>query len=159
MYVSEEICVPPMNSDKSVKEGTSGFFRRKKGNFSLLDDSGLVREGVPVNVDDVIIGKIIVKSSKSGEETRIDCSKVIKQGEDGIVDRVYTSYTPQGYKMVKVVIRKLRIPEMGDKFASRCAQKGVAGIMYKQEDMPFNSEGICPDLIINPHAIPSCCSA
>lgn len=152
MYTFETICVPPPSNGK---QGEPGYFRRKNGNFSLLDERGVVREGIYVKQDDFIIGKILTKSSKSGNETKTDCSVSIKAGEEGIVDRVYVSTTPNGYKMVKVVIRKQKIPEVGDKFASRAAQKGTVGATYRQEDMPFNDDGICPDIIINPHCIPS----
>ena len=154
MYTFETICIPPQSSSK-IKIGESGYFKRKNANFKFLDEKGVVKERTSVKAGDVIIGKILTKCSKTGEESKTDCSVVVKHGEDGIVDRVNITITPNGYKMVKIVIRNQRIPEVGDKFASRAAQKGTVGAVYRQEDMPFNSDGICPDIIINPHAIPS----
>jgi DNA-directed RNA polymerase II subunit RPB2 len=118
-----------------------------------------------VKKGDVLVGKIVVKCSKhisSGElvpsvhtETKTDISRVAQDDEEGIVDRVYCRTTPNGYKLVKVVIRNERRPTVGDKFASRAAQKGTIGMIYRQEDMPFTAEGIVPDIVINPHCIPS----
>ena len=154
MYTFETICIPPPSS-VGIKDGQPGYFRRKSGNYSLLDHNGIVRERIHVKKGDFIIGKISTKSSKSGDETKTDCSICIKHGEEGIVDQVHITTTPNGYKMVNVIIRQVRIPEIGDKFASRSAQKGTCGATYRQEDMPFNKDGICPDIIINPHCIPS----
>lgn len=154
MYTFETIGVPP-ESSFGIKPDQPGYFRRKNGNFSLLDHRGVVRKGITVKKGDFIIGKILTKTSKSGEETKSDCSICIKQGEEGIIDMVDVTTTPNGYKMVKVRVRQQRIPEIGDKFASRAAQKGTCGAVYRQEDMPFNKDGIVPDIIINPHCIPS----
>jgi hypothetical protein len=114
MYTFETICVPPVSQNK---EDRAGFFRRKNGNYSLLDESGVVRKGIHVKKGDIVIGKIHTKISKSGEETKTDCSVALKGGEEGIVDKREILTTPNGYKIVKVVIRKQRIPEIGDKLA------------------------------------------
>ena len=158
-YTFEKIGIPPLDK------------RRGDVNYSLLDNNGIVRLRHPTYIDkngktcgggavfvqkgDVIIGKILVQSNKSGEEELSDNSLVLKKGEDGYIDRIFVSTTPNGYKLVKIVIRKLRIPEVGDKFASRSAQKGTCGMIYPQEDMPWTADGISPDIIMNPHALPS----
>ena len=120
-----------------------------------MDLDGIVEVGVSVIKGDIIIGKIITKNTKNGDEERKDASVSIKNGEEGVVDRVLVSTTPDGYKMVKVVIRKIKIPEIGDKFASRAAQKGTTGRIISQIDMPFDKDGITPDIVVNAHALPS----
>lgn len=166
-YSFEEICMPPRNSDPTIKEGQIGYFRRKKANYSLLDEHGIVRprerfengkwvgSATVLKKGDVIIGKVVVTGGKSAEESKIDASVIIQPGEEGIIDRVHIMITPNGYKLVKIVIRVTRIPQLGDKFASRSAQKGTIGMVYRQEDMPFTSQGISPDIIINPMCMPS----
>ena len=156
-YNAEKICIPPIDR------------RKHDANYGLLDENGIVRLRHPKWIDekgkirggdalfvkkgDVIIGKISIQSDKSGNEIFSDCSLVIGKGEEGYIDRIFSTITPNGYKLVKIVIRSLRIPEVGDKFASRAAQKGTVGMVYKQEDMPFTREGIVPDIIINPHCL------
>ena len=117
-YTYETISLPPFNK------------RHQNYNYGFLDERGIVRtridgKAVYVSKGDVIIGKILTKSGKDKEEELIDCSITIKQGEEGYIDRVKETITPNGYKLVKVVIRNQRIPEVGDKFASRAAQKGT----------------------------------
>ena len=136
--------------------------RKLDVNYSLLGPDGIVMKRFPngkqvsVKKGDVLIGKIFIDSSKGvGNEIITDCSFVVKKEDEGYIDRIVNSITPDGYKLVKVVIRSERIPEIGDKFASRAAQKGTCGMVYREEDMPWTAEGIRPDIIINPHCIPS----
>jgi DNA-directed RNA polymerase II subunit RPB2 len=125
-------------------------------NYEKLDERGVIKIGQELCVGDVMISKYKIVTSKDGCEIKTDTSLVCKnKNECGIIDNVIVKITPSGYKCVKIKTRKLRIPEIGDKFASREAQKGTCGMIFPQHDMPFTSDGIVPDIIMNPHAIPS----
>jgi len=147
-YNYETICLPPVDK------------RKRNANYSFLGENGIVKTrlnngNVYVTKGDVIIGKILTKSNKNGEEEIFDCSYIIKNGEEGYIDRVIETVTPNGYKMIKVTIRNQKIPEAGDKCASRSAQKGTIGLVMSQEDMPFTQDGITPDILINSLCLPS----
>lgn len=75
--------------------------------------------------------------------------------EDSYIDKVMITSTADEYILIKSYVRQTRIPEVGDKFSSRHGQKGVCGLIPRQEDMPFSESGICPDIIMNPHGFPS----
>lgn len=128
--------------------------RHNSNCYTKLDDEGLVKLGSKVTTGDVIIGKTL-NITKNNEIVTKDCSIIIKQGESGIIDKVIVTTTIDGYKLIKIKIRSLRVPEVGDKFASRAAQKGTCGMIFNQEDMPFTESGMVPDIIINAHCIPS----
>lgn len=124
--------------------------QNKTMNYSKLGPNGIVLKGVPVYKGDIIIGKTLTKVQKD-EDEKTDCSLAVGNGEEGTVDEIWEGLNEDGYKMVKIRIRQLRIPEVGDKFASRSSQKGVCGLLLTQEDMPFTESGMTPDIIINPH--------
>lgn len=154
--------------EEEKKRGNSDFeciclpkyqYRNRNYDYSLLDDKGLVcKKNTYLKKGVVIIGKTSNKVKKGDKNKDIHTSDVsvsIKQGEEGYLDSVLDTLTNEGTRVIKIRIRIPRIPEIGDKFASSTAQKGTCGMIYRQEDMPFDKNGITPDLIINPHAIPS----
>lgn len=121
--------------------------------YSELDQYGLVKENTYVNDKTVLIGKIT--DNPDDKEVFIDDSSFPKKGQEGYVDKTFITEGEQGTRIAKVRVRNERIPNIGDKFASRCGQKGTVGIVIPEQDMPFTEYGIRPDIIINPHAIPS----
>ncbi|GAG91008.1 unnamed protein product, partial [marine sediment metagenome] len=120
--------------------------------YSAIDENGIARLGSFVREGDCIIGKV----RKNIVTGRVEnASTYVGVGQEGIVDRVLVSTNPEGMRVVKVKLRQIRKPIMGDKFASRHAQKSTLGLILPQEDMPYTAGGITPDIIINPHCIPS----
>jgi DNA-directed RNA polymerase II subunit RPB2 len=121
--------------------------------YSQLDKWGLIRENTPVDDKMVVIGK--VTSNAMDSEVVVDSSIFPKKGQLGFVDKSFITEGEEGFRIAKVRIREERVPAIGDKMASRAGQKGTLGLIIPEQDMPFTADGIRPDLIINPHAIPS----
>ena len=128
----------------------------KPGSSSKLNNNGFVDKNIYVDSNDIIIGKLTpIKDKKSNNKEYKDNSTLLRNNENGWIDEVYINTNGEGNRFSKVRVRTNREPEIGDKFSSRHGQKGTVGMTYRQEDMPFNKDGISPDIIINPHAIPS----
>lgn len=131
----------------------------KFANYDKLNSNGLLRENTLVNNKDIIIGKVNPIKENKTDYTKVvkfqDKSRIYRTNEETYVDRNVVDRNGDGYTFCKVKVRAHRKPVIGDKFSSRAGQKGTIGIILPEEDMPFNSDGVRPDIIINPHAIPS----
>jgi len=142
------------DEDKFCKPRLDKLLFPKPCDYSKLNNDGFVPENTYVSDGDIIIGKVIPMKGHNEYNYR-DASTNIRTNEEGYIDSNYIGRNSDGYKFGKVKIRSIRIPEIGDKFSSRHGQKGTIGMIYPEEDMPFTKEGIKPDLIMNPHAVPS----
>eukprot|EP01029_Cantina_marsupialis_P012875 TRINITY_DN284_c0_g2_i1.p1 TRINITY_DN284_c0_g2~~TRINITY_DN284_c0_g2_i1.p1 ORF type:complete len:1190 (-),score=385.43 TRINITY_DN284_c0_g2_i1:234-3803(-) len=131
---------------------------RRQGAFNKMDIDGLPYPGCFITDKDFLIGKTLSISNSYASSSVVqkrDKSIKMKAKEQGVVDKVMLTTNQTGNKFVQIRVRSVRIPQVGDKFSSRHGQKGTIGMTYRQEDMPFTQEGITPDIIVNPHAVPS----
>ena len=139
---------------KPDRQNTIGM---KGHNYNKLLLNGFPSINSKVNSNDIIIGKYFSIKNKSNSYKYVNkcCSTKLKNNEHGYLDKVILSKNEDGYQFTKVRIRSNRKPTIGDKHSSRHGQKGTIGIVLNQEDMPFTKNGIVPDIIMNPHAVPS----
>ena len=121
--------------------------------YNYLDENGLIKENTKMNDKMVVIGKCV--NNPMTPDVFTDASVSTKKGQLGFVDKAFITEQEEGKRLAKIRIREERIPSIGDKLCSRAGQKGTVGIIIPEEDMPFTADGIRPDLIVNPHALPS----
>ena len=160
-YTSEQRIESKLKNEQFEVPDRRQVSKYRMGNYGKLDCEGLIPPGTKVRGDDIIIGKTgLIQYDEDDEKAEIikrktDLSEAIRPSEEGTIESVMLTTNRSGYTIAKVKCRSVRIPQIGDKFASRHGQKGTIGMTYRQEDMPFSMEGITPDIIVNPHAIPS----
>jgi len=150
LFGNEEIrCKPDKSNTKNMKFA----------NYDKLDSKGIVKENTLIEDRDIIIGKVLPIKENKNDFTKTmkhsDESISFRTHEESYVDKNYIETNGDGYNFCKVRIRNYRKPVIGDKFSSRHGQKGTIGNIIPEEDMPFTADGLKPDIIINPHAIPS----
>ena len=130
----DNLCIPPLHIRKNGKD------------YSHLSVNGLPRIGVKLEAGDILCGMV---------DKQTDCSILVSLGEDGVVDNILETTNENHYKLVKIRIKTIKVPELGDKICSRSAQKSTIGLILNPEDMPTCVNGIIPDLLLNPHSMPS----
>jgi DNA-directed RNA polymerase subunit B len=148
--LKDEIVIP----DKDV----SGY--RTEESYKYLEDDGIVYPEASMISGEVVIGKIsppkfLSEAREISIQTKKEASSAIRQEETGIVDAVFITQDKEGNKIIKVRTRELRIPEIGDKFSVPHGQKGIVGMIAPEADIPFTVSGIRPDIMFNPHGVPS----
>lgn len=147
----DEISIP----NKEVK----GYKTEK--DYRLLEDDGIIFTGAEIREDDVLVGKVSpprflgeFEEFSFAANIKRESSITVKHGEKGIVDMILLTENEEGNRIVQIKVRENRIPEVGDKFASKYGQKGVISYLVNPEDMPYSASGIVPDIIFSPHGIP-----
>jgi DNA-directed RNA polymerase II subunit RPB2 len=156
MYKDEEHRnVTSGKEEKFMKPNRASTRGYKTSSYHAIQEGGLPRTGAMIGESDVVIGKVTnLKHDTNGYAYR-DSSTTHKNSETCRVDGVWQDKNSDGYPFVKVRVVSERIPEIGDKVSSRHGQKGTCGILLNEEDMPYTASGMRPDLIMNPHAVPS----
>lgn len=161
IYHTEKDEDKKLNGDEEIrcKPDASKTKGMKFGNYEKLNSKGIMPENTLIENKDIIMGKVLPIKENRNDHTKIikyeDASKMHRTTEDSYIDKNYVERNGDGYVICKVRIRTMRKPVIGDKLSSRHGQKGTIGNIIPEMDMPFTSKGQRPDIIINPHAIPS----
>lgn len=148
--LKDEIAIPEKDS--------SGY--KTEASYKHLEEDGVIYPEADVNEGEVLIGKMsppkfLSEAREISVRTKKESSVTMRQEEKGTIDSVFITEDEEGNKIVQIKTRDQRIPEIGDKFATAHGQKGVVGAIVPEEDMPFTSKGIRPDVMFNPHGLPS----
>ena len=161
IYHTEKDEDKKINGDEEIrcKPDSTKTKGMKYGNYDKVTNAGIIPENTLLENNDVIIAKVVPIKENRNDHTKVikyeDLSRTYLTHEESYIDKNYIDRNGDGYNFCKVRVRTVRRPVIGDKFSSRHGQKGTIGNIIPECDMPFTSAGLKPDIIINPHAIPS----
>ena len=156
MYKDEEHRnVTSGREEKFMKPSKHNTRKYKTSSYAAIGDNGIPIMNTILQENDVVIGKVVNLRNDSAGYTYRDASTTHKNTEPCRIDGVWQDKNSDGYPFIKVRVVSERVPQIGDKFSSRHGQKGTVGMLLNEEDMPFTKDGLRPDLIMNPHAVPS----
>jgi len=156
MYKDEEHRnVTSGREEKFMKPNKHNTRKYKNSSYAAIGDNGIPIMNTVLQENDVVIGKVVNLRNDTAGYTYRDASTTHKNTEPCRIDGVWQDKNSDGYPFIKVRVVSERVPQIGDKFSSRHGQKGTVGMLLNEEDMPFTSTGLRPDLIMNPHAVPS----
>ena len=174
--LTDEIMEPPKQN--KGKFASSKFFQRREAQFKSLDSDGVARVGATIHKRGIMLNRGVPQASSKKNDGKMTTTNTtsLNTGGEGAAETINFDASPVRYKesgegriskvvfstngrdqetMFKILVRDFRRPELGDKYSSRHGQKGVIGLIVSQEDLPFNEQGVCPDMIMNPHGFPS----
>ena len=156
MYKDEEHRnVTSGREEKFMRPSKHNTRKYKNTSYAAINENGIPVLNATIQENDVVIGKVINLRNDQGGYAYRDASTTHKNSEPARIDGVWQDKNSDGYPFIKVRCVSERVPQIGDKFSSRHGQKGTVGMLLEEEDMPFTSSGLRPDLIMNPHAVPS----
>ena len=156
MYKDEEHRnVTSGREEKFMKPQKHNTRKYKNTSYEAVSEAGLPIINSVLQENDVVIGKVVNLRNDAAAYTFRDASTTHKNSEPCRIDGVWQDKNSDGYPFIKVRTVSERIPQIGDKVSSRHGQKGTIGMLMEEEDMPFTASGLRPDIIMNPHAVPS----
>jgi DNA-directed RNA polymerase II subunit RPB2 len=156
MYKDEEHRnVTSGREEKFMKPQKHNTRKYKNTSYAAIGENGIPILNATIQENDVVIGKVVNLRNDQGGYTYRDASTTHKNSEPARIDGVWQDKNSDGYPFIKVRCVSERIPQIRDKFSSRHGQKGTVGMLLDEQDMPFMGSGLRPDLIMNPHAVPS----